>query len=352
MLSTEAQVGIPSFVRIKPGVLRRLGIYARRHGLRRPALFISEGLPADLVREVDRGLDEVEIRGVPHIAVSDTDFDSIVELLASLPGDCDAVFGLGGGKCLDIAKYVASLAGKPYFAVPTSLSNDAFCAPQSSLMLRGRRRSLPARLPFAVTVDTEACMGAPDELWWSGIGDLVAKLTAVRDWKIAYHETGEPVNDLATLLSTGAVYQFIAHPNRDREGTRLLATALMISGIAMAMCGSSRPASGSEHLLSHALDSLPGGPRPHGMQVGTAAYLIACLQQENADLIGDVLEKTGFWSAIRREPFSRRRWMEAFRIAPSVNPQRYTILSLRDRRSELTALIDSDPRLRGCFRAD
>lgn len=88
------------------------------------------------------------------------------------------------------------------------------------------RKSLPSGLPFGVVVDTRACLQAPDVLWLSGVGDLIAKLTAIRDWKLAYHERGEPVDDLAALLSTATVYQFIGRPVRDLEGVRLLATAL------------------------------------------------------------------------------------------------------------------------------
>ena len=95
-----------------------------------------------------------------------------------------------------MAKYVAFLARLPYYAVPTSLSNDGFCSPQSSLTIRGKRRSLAAALPFGVIVDTAVCRDAPPMLTLSGVGDLVAKFTAVRDWKLAFHQTGEAVNEL------------------------------------------------------------------------------------------------------------------------------------------------------------
>jgi glycerol-1-phosphate dehydrogenase [NAD(P)+] len=183
-----SQVGIPTFVRIKPDALGRLGIYAQRDAYRKPVFLVSAGLPQPLSQPVIEGFEAVGIELHRWIEVDGADFDSATNLLAELPSDCDVLFGLGGGKCLDVAKYVASLAGWPYYAVPTSLSNDGFCAPQSSLLLRGRRRSLPAQLPFGVVVDIQACLQAPDVLWWSGVGDLVAKLTAVRDWKLAYHQ--------------------------------------------------------------------------------------------------------------------------------------------------------------------
>ena len=158
MYSRTTQIGIPSFVRIKPRALGRLGTYAQREAYHKPVFLVSAGLPEPLTQPVTEGFDAAAIKVHRWLEVDGAEFEVATNLLAELPGDCDALFGLGGGKCLDVAKYVASLAGWPYYAVPTSLSNDGFCAPQSSLVLRGRRKSLPAQLPFGVVVDTEACL--------------------------------------------------------------------------------------------------------------------------------------------------------------------------------------------------
>ena len=349
MSGWRTAVGIPTFVRIKPGALDRLGIYAARHDHRTVALIASEGLPASIVARAEQGLHAEGAERVVNIEAEEASFEAASRLLAHLPRDLDAVVGLGGGKALDVAKYVAFLVGKPMYAVPTSLSNDGFCSPQSSLTLQGERRSLPAALPFAVVVDTAVVAGAPAVLWWSGVGDLVAKVTAVRDWKLAYHAIGEPVDDFAALLSDATVSQFLSRPEHDDEGLRLLATALMLNGISMAVCGSSRPASGSEHLISHALDAISERPRLHGLQVGMATYLVSRLQGEGTARIAGALDRTGFWDGIRHDPFSRAEWLEAVARAPGMNPQRYTILSTRDCVPEVTAMIDQDERLRGCF---
>ena len=233
--------------------------------------------------------------------------------------------------------------------MPTSLSNDGFCSPQSSLTLEGRRKSLPSAMPFGVAIDTEICLAAPEILWLAGVGDLVAKLTAVADWKLAFNAVGTLVDDFAALLSDATVFQFIARPTRDLEGVRLLGTSLMLNGIAMEVCGSSRPASGSEHLISHALDSLGGKPRMHGLQVGTATYLVSLLQKRNSELIADLFEKTGFWRAIAREPFRRADWLEAIRRAPAIKQDFYTVLSSRDCLPEAEEFLRTDPYLKACF---
>lgn len=344
-----ARVGIPSFVRIKPGALDRLGIYAARHDHRRIALIVSAGLLSEFVERTERSLREHGAGSVERREAEEASFESATARFAALPGDCQAVIGLGGGKALDVAKYVAFLAGVPYYAVPTSLSNDGFCSPQSSLTLSGNRRSLPAALPFAVVVDTEVCRGAPDVLWWSGVGDLAAKITAVHDWKLAYHRKGEPVDDFAALLSDATVAQYLSRPSRDAEGMRLLATALMLNGISMAICGSSRPASGSEHLISHALDAILDRPRPHGLQVGLATYVAGRLQGQGTERIAEAFDQTGFWRGLHDDPIPRDAWLEAVRKAPTIKPDRYTVLHDRDCLPEVAAMIISDPRLDGCF---
>ena len=94
------------------------------------------------------------------------------------------------------------------------------------------------------------------------------------------------------------MYQFLAQPSFDLEGTRLLGTALLFNGIAMEISGSSRPASGSEHLISHALDSISKRPRLHGLQVGMATYLISRVQKNQSERIAQASStEMGFWSA-------------------------------------------------------
>ena len=343
------QISIPTLVRVKEGALDRIGIYLGREKRREVAVFVSKGLQSPLPDRVAVSLKDQRIEPVARVEVLDNDLESAARLFADLPGNASAIVGVGGGKALDVAKYVAFLSRLPYYAVPTSLSNDGFCSPRSSLTIRGKRRSLPAALPFGVIIDTAVCLGAPRILSLSGVGDLVAKFTAVRDWKLAFHQTGESINDFAALLSDGSIHAYLSHPNFDLEGIRLLATALMLNGIAMEMCGSSRPASGSEHLISHALDAISTRPRLHGLQVGIATYIVSILQGANTERIAALFDTTGFWNAIADEPFSRSEWLAAVRAAPSIKQSYFTILSSRDVLPEVERMMANDPHLKRCF---
>jgi glycerol-1-phosphate dehydrogenase [NAD(P)+] len=345
----NTSVEIPTLVRMKIGALDRLGLYCRRAGFLRVALLVSTGLPAAIRERAQAALAAQQIEIVEQREVAAATYDQAQAIFQSLPPTTSALIGLGGGKALDVAKYVSFLMRRPYFAVPTSLSNDGFCSPQSSLEMNGARRSLPSAMPYGVVVDTEVCQNSPRVLWCAGIGDSVAKITAVFDWKLAFHACGTPINDFAALLSDATVFQLMASPGRDREGIRLLASALMLNGIAMEIAGSSRPASGSEHLISHALDAINSRPRLHGLQVGVATYLVSRLQRHRTESIAALFDATGFWEDIRQDPFRKADWITAFRAAPGIKPGYYTILSERDYTDDLAHLLETDPQLQGLF---
>lgn len=341
------QTTIPTLVRVKPGALDRLGVYLGRLGIRHPMLLVSEGLPHHGSAVAAVAGERISPVGVE--TVTDATFEAAVGLFRALPATADAIVGIGGGKALDVAKYVALLAGKPCLVVPTSLSNDGFASPQSSLTVDGRRRSLPSVMPLGVVLDTAVCLGAPTALWLSGVGDLVAKLTAVADWKLAFHSRGVAVDDFSALLADGSVYQFLGQPDRDLDGIRRLGSALLLSGIAMAICGSSRPASGSEHLISHALDSLSARPRLHGLQVGVATALVSLLQGQGFERIDGLFERTGFWDEVASDPFDLAEWEEAIRLAPTMKEDFFTVLSTRDCLAEAMDFLRETPRLSRCF---
>ena len=211
----RTQIAIPTLVRVKPGAAGRVGIYARRHGFKEIVVLHSADLKMDLMHKLCDGLKAEGIEVLHRWPVQEASFEQARELFPQIPARTRAIVGFGGGKALDVAKYVAFLTRIPYIAVPTSLSNDGFCSPQSSLTLEGRRKSLPSTMPFGVAIDTEICLAAPEILWLAGVGDLAAKLTAVADWKLAFNAVGTLVDDFAALLSDATVFQFVARPQRD-----------------------------------------------------------------------------------------------------------------------------------------
>lgn len=345
-MSFLRSVLVPKLVRLKSGGLKRVPIYLQRHGWSSPLLLMSEGLPIHISQLLQSKLANAQVR-----EVNDNSVEWVDRTKSELSTDFDVVLGLGGGKALDVAKALAFSLDLPYLALPTSLSNDGFCSPNASLTKNGKRFTQKARLPVGVVVDLDVVRGAPLYLWLSGVGDLVAKRTAVVDWKLAFHHDATPFDDLAALLSDAGVYQFQAYPRRDVEGIKLLAQALLFNGVAMEIAGCSRPASGSEHLISHALDLLSNNPKLHGLQVGLATYWMGKVQGQDMSDIEHLFETTGFWKHWETAPMPRRDWEQALESSVNLKQNFHTVLSDPDNRTRARDILISDERLCRCLQS-
>ncbi len=146
---------------------------------------------------------------------------------------------------------------------------------------------------------------------------------------------------------------FLRHSS-DIESSRFqrsLATSLLYSGISMEIAGTSRPASGSEHLISHALDELAAKPKMHGLQVGTAAYLCTMLQNNpETEGVRDILSATGFFDFVAESPFDKTEFIKAIELAPTIKENYYTVLSEPQSLGRAVRLIDEDPVLQRLIR--
>ena len=69
--------------------------------------------------------------------------------------------------------------------------------------------------------------------------------------------------------------------------------ALISTGVAACIAGSSRPCSGAEHLFSHALDKLEPDVGLHGEKCGIGAIMTAKLQGQNWRKIVKTLKSVG-----------------------------------------------------------
>ncbi len=346
MQQINKQINIPYLLKIGPGKIEKIGKYLIDKGMKNIALFIGEGIEKQLGKPLHKGLKKHKINIVFSTEVKVIDIEEINRTAFSLPQNIDAVVGIGGGKALDFAKYTAHLLKLPFISVPTSTSNDGFCTPNTSLMVNGQRRSVKSTIPFGVVIDLDVIKSSPAVFLYSGIGDMISKVTALWDWKEAALRKNTRYNDFASMMAYNSLdLLFLKHSVdiNSPEFQRSLATSLLMSGISMEMAGTSRPASGSEHLISHALDAVCKKPKMHGLQVGTATYLCALLQKnEHAKGICTILEKTGFFDVIRQAPFDKKEFLAALKKAPSIKVDYYTILSEKDSYKKAVKLIETD----------
>ncbi len=347
MNAMSTAIQIPTLLRIKPNTIYKLGKYLRRNDFHRIALFYGEGMQENVGQLVEISLDSSEIKVAGTQTVTGNDVEAIVTSAFSLPRRIDAIVAVGGGLAIDYAKYAGFLARLPVIALPTALSNDGFASPGASLKVAGRRVSAPARIPFGVILDTAIIAKSPPRFTFSGIGDLLSKYSAVHDWKLSYWETGENVNDFAVLIALQSVENLVTFPSKsigDLDFIKLMAGALVMSGVAMEVSGSSRPASGSEHLISHAYEKVAERPSMHGLQVGVASIATMWLQEHpKLETVLAVLAETGFLHFVKEHPLDRAAFIEAIRLAPSIKDQYYTILSPPGNVERLVQFVSESP---------
>jgi glycerol-1-phosphate dehydrogenase [NAD(P)+] len=249
-------------------------------------------------------------------------------------GFYDALVGIGGGRTLDVTKHAATLLGLPMVAVATNLSHDGIASPVASLEEDGRKHSYGVQMPIAVMVDLDYVRRSDPSMRRSGVGDVISNLTAIADWRLAEKARGEYVDGVAVTFARTAAMAVLNRDEtiEDESFLLALAEALVLSGLAMATAGSSRPCSGGEHEILHAIDHLFPGTSGHGELAGAAALFTAYLS-------GDAVLTRDIDICLRRHELPRtpadlglteEQFAQAVSWAPSTRPDRYTILEHLD----------------------
>jgi glycerol-1-phosphate dehydrogenase [NAD(P)+] len=244
----------------------------------------------------------------------------------------EVLIGVGGGKAIDIAKYVAYLNNSYFVSVPTAPSHDGIASPFASIRDMGKPVSMKASTPVLVIADVDIIAKAPRRHIIAGCADLLGKLTSVLDWRLAHKLRGEYYGDYAASLSILSAkhilknYELFAEKKTPIEAVRILVEALISSGIAMAIAGSTRPASGSEHLIAHAIDIVANYPALHGEEVGIGTIIALYLHGKNWKKLKYVLKAIGAPTTAKELGIKVEQLVEALTIAHTIRPERYTIL--------------------------
>ncbi len=254
----------------------------------------------------------------------------------------DVVIGVGGGRILDTVKLACSRTFVPFILVPTSLSHDGIISPVAVIDFGGEIKSVGAIAPNGVVVDINIVDKAPKILKLAGCGDLVSNLSALEDWKLAAKYRNEKIDYFAYMLSkTGArniIYS--EYEPFSKDFLKDLAEGLAASGLSMIISGNSRPASGAEHLISHALDAILGRKNPHGIQVGVATIFTQSLRGRDIGRIVDFYRKIGFPLTPMEIGVDRETFMKAVKLAPLTRKGRFTILDIERSMDNLNRAFD------------
>jgi glycerol-1-phosphate dehydrogenase [NAD(P)+] len=311
------------------------------------AVVVGAGQGEQVVAAVGPALENATMHRVEGGTVT-----AALELVDSLRGGSfDAVVGIGGGRTLDVAKYAAALTGLPMVAVATNLAHDGIASPVASLEHDGAKGSYGVQMPIAVLVDLDYVRRCPPEQLRSGVGDALSNVNALADWELASRERGEPFDGVAAALARAGAESLLGRTDGFSSDGFLttLAEALVLSGLAMAAAGSSRPCSGSCHEISHAIDALYPGKATHGEQVAVGALFASFLREDGlADKLDPAFSRLGVARLPRDLGLTEEEFVAAVVQAPSTRPDRYTIIehlelderAIRDRVNRFVAAFD------------
>ena len=280
-------------------------------------------------KKIEASLVASKIKGSWYLAKTN-DRKTIQEIEKKVrQNNSELVIGVGGGRSVDIAKLIGFNLNRPFVSVPTSASHDGIASPFVSVK-GDKPHSLVATAPLGVFVDVDIMKKAPKKLLASGCGDLIAKITAVRDWQLGRDKTGEYYGTYSAELASMSAQFLIKNSARfSKKGlhVREIVEALISAGVASCIAGSSRPCSGAEHLFSHAVDKLEPGIGLHGEKCGIGTILISKLQGQNWKQIVKTLKDVGAPTTAKQIGLKSEVLAKALTIAQSLRPERYTILS-------------------------
>jgi glycerol-1-phosphate dehydrogenase [NAD(P)+] len=325
---------LPRKILIGDNVIESLGGFIKdlNRNASKIAIVTGHTVQAKAGQQCRASIDASSLDNSWHI-VTDASLDSVNRLQIDLE-KCspDFIVGLGGGRSVDVAKMTAFRLSKPFVSAPTSASHDGIASPFVSVKGLERPHSIKASSPIGVLADTWLLSQAPKRLLASGCGDLVAKITAVRDWELAKEEKNEYFGAYAANLAKMSADIIIKQSHKFREnnifGARTIIEALISAGVAACIAGSSRPCSGSEHLFSHALEYVVGNNCGlHGERVGIGTIIMAKLHGLDWREIVRTLKEIGAPTTGHEIDIEEQNMVKALLLAPYLRPERYTILN-------------------------
>lgn len=325
-------IQMPREVHIGPDVIYETGEISKN--LRLPGeplvvtgyktLNIAGKLVYDSLEDAGFNPDIIQVKGATEESVKQVE-DKLT--------DNSFVLGVGGGKVIDVAKMASTNNNSYFISIPTTASHDGIASPMASIKNEKGSVSKKAQAPMALIADSEIIKNAPFRFLASGCADIVSNYTAVKDWRLAKRLQNVSFSESAAALSLMTAKLIIDSSDSIKEGlelsARLVVKMLFSSGMAISIAGSSRPASGSEHLFSHALDKIAKKPALHGEQCGIGTIMMMNLHGGDWKFIKNALESMKAPTTCYDIGIDPEDIIDALTMAHTIRPERYTILGDR-----------------------
>ena len=326
---SNRKIQMPREVYIDPGIIKNTAEICKSLHLDKKFLIVTGSHTYDVGAKP--AIESLEKDNLEYdlIKVDNASAESIAEVEEMITPDT-TVLGIGGGKVIDVAKLSSFNQGVYFVSMPTTASHDGIVSPMASVKNPNTSISVTAHSPIAVIADSEILAQSPFRLLAAGCADLIANFTAIKDWELAHRLKNESFSESAAALSIMSAHLItdnIANIKPNLEpSARIVMKSLFSGGMAISIAGSSRPASGSEHLFSHALDKILEKPALHGEQCGVGTIMMMYLHGGDWKAIKDTLEAVQAPTTAAQIGVSDDDIIEALMMAHKIRPERYTIL--------------------------
>jgi glycerol-1-phosphate dehydrogenase [NAD(P)+] len=325
---------MPFFLKIEKGIISDLYKYLNQFvTLNSRILFITDNLIYQkygnvVIKQLSSFFENIE-----SIIIQENTISKSFELTSKiLSNEIELIVGMGGGKVIDVCKHAAFMSKIKFLSIPTALAHDGVASPIAVLETENGIKSLGCKVPSGIIIDLEIIRDSPILLKKAGIGDTLSNFTAILDWKNAENKGFAKINDFALLLSDTSFHALLNYKNKDLNDfgfLKQLAESVVLSGLAMNIEGSSRPCSGSEHLISHAMDSMNRN-NLHGMQVAVSSIVTAYIFKQDISILRKFLRTFDLPETFEDLGFDINDFIVIMQNAISTRPNRYTILNETD----------------------
>lgn len=274
---------------IAPNATSLLPDYCKREKLRKVVIVADPRTKAIAGDSLQAKLTAADIEagmcliGDNEIGEVVADERAIVQVLLSMTPQTEALIAVGSGTIHDIVRFVCHKTGSAFVSIPTAPSVDGFSSVGAPLIIEGFKQTIPACAPLAIFADLDILSKAPQPMVAAGFADMLGKYTSMADWELGHLILQEHYCPVAADMTRKGLQLCIDHIEEiggaTPKGMRKLMEGLILSGISMLMVGNSRPASGSEHHLSHYWEMKFIQEKRkallHGAKVGVAAVIMA-----------------------------------------------------------------------------
>lgn len=297
----ECDCGRTHFAPIKAccigsGAINRLPDYVKEYGYKKPYILCDKITYQIAGAKCEKLLQEagceVKVLVIKHMGFDEA---TLGEIVINKPDDCDLMIGCGTGSITDMLRYSSFKLGLPCFTVATGAPMDGFSASVGIMNVDNLKATMPAHSTEVIIGDTDILSGAPYRMSIAGFDDLIGKLTALNDWRIAVIANGdhycEDMDKLVSSYVNDIIGKVPSIKEKDPEALGAIFNALLLTGAVISLYGTSRPISGSEHHISHYWEALGDQQGKafamHGEQVavGTVLSLMfsECMREQEID---------------------------------------------------------------------